>query len=125
MELGKDPHTGRKIRITPQEYTKDGVIVWVEYEKKGKAKKLKKTPRRSPRKKAIRQQKSQKNDGQEDKNDTDQNDDQKDNDADQNDDQKDKHDADQNDFQNVTETRLTLAQVQEKSSDYRSDDKTL
>ena len=66
--MGKDPHTGRKIRMTPVEYTTDGVIVWVEYEKKAKArfhnkpkakksqqtqKQLKKTPiytRRSPRK---------------------------------------------------------------------------
>ena len=42
----KDPDTARHMRVTAVEYTKEGVEVWVEYEKKTKKnqKKLKKTP---------------------------------------------------------------------------------
>ena len=42
----KDPETARHMRVTAVEYTKEGVEVWVEYEKKTKKnqKKLKKTP---------------------------------------------------------------------------------
>ena len=41
--VGKDPETGLKVCAQPIQYSKDGVTLWVQVEKKGKQKQLKKT----------------------------------------------------------------------------------